>query len=96
MKTESHDGVVKPSRLAVAPFWRRIMVIAIASRLASGQRSVAVYMLSRVVHDDKSLVVSSVVCMLTLDALCADSDIGSSSVGYGICRESMRSVLFEV
>ena len=53
-------------------------------------------MLSRVVHDDKSLVVSPVVCMLTLDALCADSDIGSCSVGYGICRESMRSVLFEV
>jgi len=49
--------------------------------VASGQRSVAIYMLSRVVHDDKSLVVSPVVCMLTLDALCADSDIGC-----GICR----------
>ena len=35
MKTESHDGVVKPSRLAVAPFWWRIMVIAIASRVDS-------------------------------------------------------------
>ena len=53
-------------------------------------------MLSRVVHDDKSLVVSPVVCMLTLDALCTDSDIGSCSVGYGICRESMKSVIFEV
>jgi len=57
--------------------------------VASGQQSEAVYMLSRVVHDGKSLVVSPVVCMLTLDALCADSDIGSCSVGYGICRESM-------
>src|ERR1700719_1475903 len=33
-----------------------------------------------------------VVCMLTLDALCADSDIGSSFIAYGICRESMRKV----
>jgi hypothetical protein len=51
--------------------------------VASGQRNVAVYMLSRVVHDDKNLVVSPAVCMLTLDA---DSDIGSCSVGSGICR----------
>ena len=62
--------------------------------VASGQRSVAVYMLSRVVHDDKNLVVSPVVYMLTLDALCADSDIGSCSVGSGI--NMSRLVLFEV
>ena len=86
METESHDGAAIPSRLVVAPFWRRIMVIAIASRVDS-----EVFM-----HDDKSLVVSPVVCMLTLDALCADSDIGSFSVGYGICREGRTSVLFEV
>jgi hypothetical protein len=35
METESHDGVAKSSRLVVAPFWRRIMVIAIASRVDS-------------------------------------------------------------
>jgi len=35
METESHDGVAIPSRLVVAPFWRRIMVIAIVSRVDS-------------------------------------------------------------
>jgi hypothetical protein len=35
METESHDGAAIPSRLVVAPFWRRIMVIAIASRVDS-------------------------------------------------------------
>jgi hypothetical protein len=35
METESHDGAAIPSTLVVAPFWRRIMAIAIASRVDS-------------------------------------------------------------
>ena len=53
--------------------------------VASGQRSVAVYMLSRVVHDDKSLVVSPVVCMLTSSTHFAQI----ATLGQGL-------VLFEV
>ena len=54
METEPHDGVAKPSRLVVAPFWRRIMIIAIASRVDSEvlQSNASVCMI-------QSLVVSS-------------------------------------